>query len=227
VAVKWRMAKALEVLRQQINETWPGRSLAADGGIGNAEHAARKSDHNPDANGVVTARDFTHDLRVGFDSNAFAHALTISGDSRIDYVISFGRSLTAIFGDNGKGRNAWIWQVYKGKNRHDHHVHVSVIDDPQFYDDTGSWNYGSMKVDRSLSRKGPDRFELPTIVKGVKGRIVKEAQQELIACGYKIVADGWFGDKTEDAVKRFQRLHGLVADGAIGPSTWTALLTGN
>jgi hypothetical protein len=217
------MAKALEQLRVQINATWPGRSLAADGGIGNAEHAARKSDHNPDADGVVTARDFTHDPRVGFDSAQFAKALVTSQDPRIDYVISFGAIAYGHLGDNGKGRRAWAWQQYKGKNRHDHHVHVSVIDEPHFYDDVSAWDYSWMAIDKRVAQKGPDKNERPTLVAGTKGNIVKDAQLALIATGAKIVPDGLFGDKTKAAVMTFQRKNGLVADGEIGPATWHAL----
>lgn len=36
--------------------------------------------------------------------------------------------------------------------------------------------------------------------------------------------DGRFGRNTEDAVKRFQRAHGLDDDGVVGPITWAALL---
>jgi hypothetical protein len=49
-------------LRTQINERWPTRSKAADGWIGDAAHAARTSDHNPDAQGWVHALDVDHHL---------------------------------------------------------------------------------------------------------------------------------------------------------------------
>jgi N-acetylmuramoyl-L-alanine amidase len=37
-------------------------------------------------------------------------------------------------------------------------------------------------------------------------------------------ADGIFGAGTENAVKAFQRHHGLTVDGIVGKITWTKLL---
>lgn len=52
---------------------------------------------------------------------------------------------------------------------------------------------------------------------------VKRLQQLLINAGQKIVADGKFGPVTENAVKAFQKLMGLVVDGSAGPATLAAL----
>ena len=41
---------------------------------------------------------------------------------------------------------------------------------------------------------------------------------------YKITADGSFGPGTEAAVKVFQGLYGLGADGRVGPATWNKLM---
>lgn len=52
------------------------------------------------------------------------------------------------------------------------------------------------------------------------GDEVVQLQERLIALGYlKGKADGFFGPKTEDAVKRFQERNGLKADGYAGPAT--------
>ncbi|MCI0484572.1 MAG: peptidoglycan-binding protein [candidate division NC10 bacterium] len=55
-------------------------------------------------------------------------------------------------------------------------------------------------------------------------REVKGLQAELNKEGFSLDVDGLFGRDTENAVKRFQREHGLDDDGVVGPLTWAALL---
>ncbi len=40
----------------------------------------------------------------------------------------------------------------------------------------------------------------------------------------RIATDGRYGPATENAVKAFQRLFGLAADGIVGPRTWERLV---
>jgi hypothetical protein len=47
--VKPRLSKSAIQLREQIDDAFPGRDRTSDGWIGDTRHAARKSDHNPDA----------------------------------------------------------------------------------------------------------------------------------------------------------------------------------
>lgn len=66
----------------------------------------------------------------------------------------------------------------------------------------------------------------PTLRVGAHGSAVKTAQQRLIAHGYDVGsagADGWFGEGTLKAAKKFQSTKGLTVDGIIGSATWTAL----
>jgi peptidoglycan hydrolase-like protein with peptidoglycan-binding domain len=50
------------------------------------------------------------------------------------------------------------------------------------------------------------------------------AQEHLRGAGANVRVTGLFARKTYRAVKRFQRSHGLRADGVIGAHTWRKLL---
>lgn len=133
----WRIAAALETLRKQLNEAFPRRSKVSDGGIGDAAHASRSSDHNPwvkDAHGrgVVTARDFTHDPATGIDCHWLAKTLVESRDPRIKYIIWNGKICSS-------KQSPWQWRPYSGKNAHKHHLHLSVNAEPALYDSTKAW----------------------------------------------------------------------------------------
>ncbi len=58
----------------------------------------------------------------------------------------------------------------------------------------------------------------PTLRRGAQGEWVKQLQTTL-----QITADGDFGAVTEAAVRAYQRQHGIVPDGIVGPKTWAAL----
>jgi hypothetical protein len=60
--------------------------------------------------------------------------------------------------------------------------------------------------------------------KGSRGNAVRELQQKLTSLGYDTKGiDGIFGANTERAVRQFQKNHGLVVDGIVGPATKKAL----
>lgn len=67
---------------------------------------------------------------------------------------------------------------------------------------------------------------LPLLRRGSRGDAVRAVQYLLLTRGMmlrKYGADGDYGQETEDAVKEFQRLKGLEADGECGALTWCAL----
>ena len=64
---------------------------------------------------------------------------------------------------------------------------------------------------------------MKTLKKGCKGDEVKTLQKLLNKEGYNLVVDSDFGQKTHDALVAWQKAHGLVADGIVGPKTWKAL----
>ena len=52
---------------------------------------------------------------------------------------------------------------------------------------------------------------------------VKILQNALVKAGYAVDTDGFFGNGTEKAVKKFQKDKGLVSDGIVGKGTWAKL----
>lgn len=131
--MKWRVARSLIVLRNQVNAKFPNRNKDWDGTIGDANHASRNSDHNPWVDdGVVTAIDITHDPRDGVDSYEMAEELRQSRDPRIKYIISNRKIASSTV-------QPWKWRKYTGSNPHDHHVHISVNSQKRYYDDDAPW----------------------------------------------------------------------------------------
>jgi peptidoglycan hydrolase-like protein with peptidoglycan-binding domain len=49
-------------------------------------------------------------------------------------------------------------------------------------------------------------------------------QSLLNELGYSLNPDGFFGQLTEEQVKKYQAANGLVADGIVGPATWSELI---
>ena len=61
------------------------------------------------------------------------------------------------------------------------------------------------------------------IKKGSKGDSVKLLQELLNKHGFNLTVDGDFGNKTEEAVKQFQKRLNLTVDGIVGSKTFEAL----
>ena len=53
--------------------------------------------------------------------------------------------------------------------------------------------------------------------------MVKVLQQLLNKSGFGLTVDGFFGARTETAVKQYQAHNGLLVDGIVGPQTWNSL----
>lgn len=207
----WRVAFSLQTLLGQLDNLYPNRSKISDGGIGDARHKSKKSDHNPWITnkgwGIVTARDFTHDLAKGIDCEELADQLVLHKDERIKYII-WNRQ---ILSGDGRKRPAWKWRKFNGKNPHVKHLHLSVKSEEKFYDDDKLWKFSL--TERKTSAILDMNFH--------KTRI-KLIQSRLLYLGFLenwSDVDGIIGKKTERAILEFQKLEGLIMDGIIGKQT--------
>lgn len=94
----------------------------------------------------------------------------------------------------------------------------------------GRWTKNGLMtpwVDYSGTIPTPDPSTLPVLKQGSSGQAVVYLQELLIANGYDPNGvDGYFGPGCDKAVRAFQKDHGLVVDGCVGPATWTALING-
>jgi hypothetical protein len=215
--VAWRVASSLNRLLVQINDLAPNRSLLSDGGVADDRHPTT-SDHSPRSfswanQPLVLARDFTHDVRGGLDCNRLRDALVLSRDPRIAYVIWDGL-ITA----GANGPTPWRARTYKGANRHDKHLHISVVRDARA-DSAVPWNLRWPALPSPAPRR-------PTLRRGDSGDAVKLLQRFLGVVEADEPGYGVFGDRTHAAVLRYQRLRGLEQDGVVGPKTWAEIEKG-
>lgn len=158
-----KLCKAGIQLREQIDDDYPERDRKSDGWIADARHIAKgKSDHIPDANGIVRAIDIDADLRA-HPEEAFALVEKLRkcakrGDKRIKYVIFAGKIYSPILG--------WSARRYTGSNPHNHHIHISFTKlgdtDGSFFQlegksDDGSQTYGG-NLGKDIPRDGSIDF---------------------------------------------------------------------
>lgn len=158
--MSWRMAYALDVLLAEINTKAPRRSKISDGGIGDASHATRDSDHNPwvkdrDGVGVVRARDFTHDPAGGLDCNVLARFLA----SMLGKHPALGPGAYIIWNDRiiSTNRLSEGWREYTGSNEHRKHLHLSVETAPGY---DSRQNFGWYQKGGSTSPTTPEEDEV-------------------------------------------------------------------
>ncbi len=142
----WKLAPALAALISDVNATWPRRDKTYDGTIGDAAHAARKSEHNPNRepgddvpDGYVTAADIT---TQGINADHLIDVL--KHDRRVWYVIHAGRIYSRTYG--------FADRAYSGADPHLHHIHVSLNQNARDCNDTSHWLGGPTKVETPYQR---------------------------------------------------------------------------
>jgi hypothetical protein len=131
--VNWRECRATLTLLAELNEMVPDRDKASDGAIGDAAHASRTSQHNPDPRlgnpAVVRARDYDSsrgkglvvDDKVGRPLTACLVACGKTGHPALgpeSYVI-FQRRIYS-------PRTGWKPVPYTGLSPHLEHVHLTA-----------------------------------------------------------------------------------------------------
>ncbi len=251
----WRLARSLQVLRGELDALAPGRDRSSDGTIGDARHqaAGARSDHNPNAAGVVRALDV--DAGPGLYPAPPLDALAVQLAEHVrqlglagfpplmngGYVIWSGRIASA--------RHGWSWRPYTGVSQHRDHVHVSVSLDAARYDDQSSWNVtdrpgtstpppsspaapappAPAPTPPALTVASPEAVPVHTVnlsnpAQLVTGPGVRALQALLALTGlYRGSVDGKAGPMTRGALVAYQRAAFGKADGIAGPATFGAL----
>jgi len=160
-----RQARSLDVMVAECNKFAPHRSKVSDGGLGDPRHAASVSDHNPNSNGVWTARDVTNDIvgkrPVGGDDLP-GQFLANRLESKFGKHPAMGPGSYIIFNGRIKSfnRRSEGWRRYTGTNAHKSHVHVSVSDAAKGYDSTKPWNlFEEVKVVNAVERMRSELVE--------------------------------------------------------------------
>ena len=123
------LCKAGQQLRLQVDDCFPERDRRSDGWIADARHiAGGKSDHIPNASGIVRAWDCDRDLHG------------VSKPDEMPYLADQLRMLAKSKKDNGRiayiifngliasPKKSWAWRKYVGVNQHTHHMHVSFTE---------------------------------------------------------------------------------------------------
>lgn len=142
----WIVAASCKAALAEATRRWPDRNRAADGTIGDAAHAARTSDHNPDdqtsndnrdADHVheVHAFDLSHDPAHGCDCNVLAEHVrsrVLAGlETRVAYVIWDRRIFNPAVSPD--------WRPYTGADPHTGHIHCSILYSDSAENDTSDW----------------------------------------------------------------------------------------
>ncbi len=199
--MSWRLAESLKKLREQINSAYPNRDRSSDGSIGDAKHSSRKSDHNPNAAGVVCAIDIDEDLSPSNTVAGIVAQIQMSRDPRVKYIIYEGQ--ITVKGDITR------WKKYAGPNPHKHHAHISV--NAHNADDRSEWNIAGVIPFEPVPRALPEARDLKM---NDRGDDVAALQTSL-----GLTADGIFGPNTRAAVITFQAKKNLATDGIVGANT--------
>ena len=128
----YKLCKAGQQLRLQIDDSYIDRDRSSDGWVGDSRHSSRRSDHNPDwknaVNGVafVRAIDIDRDLSgkakpdiMPYLADEIRRFAKRDKSKRISYIIFAGKIASS--------RMGWRWRKYRGINPHNTHLHIEFF----------------------------------------------------------------------------------------------------
>jgi len=87
------------------------------------------------------------------------------------------------------------------------------------YNGTGQATKYAGLIESAYRRQSGGQSSSPVLRVGSRGQAVAEMQLQLQGLGYKLEADGAFGQGTRRVVREFQAEHGLQVDGLAGAAT--------
>jgi len=208
----WHLAPSLVQLRNEVDQRWPHRSKKSDGTIGDAAHAARKSDHNPNGRKSVNAIDITY---PGVDSRAIIAAC--KKHPSCAYVIFNGFIYSRTTG--------FAKVPYTGASPHKEHLHISILQTVAAENNKTRWL--APVTPKPIAPKPTDKPAMPKYPGGSgyfrvgqKGEHVRLVQTFL---GHNVT--GTMAPIDVLGVKKFQRRRPWLwpADGIVGPYTYNAM----
>lgn len=143
----WTLDPPIGDLRQQLHSE-TGVPLSEFGTIGDPDHAARTSAHNPESpppagnpDNEVDALDVPH-VPPRLDCHVVTEALRLSRDPRLRLVIFDRRQFSSY--DHADG-DPYTWRPYHGDDPHTEHAHVERTDARR--DDRRPWQTGYNDMD--------------------------------------------------------------------------------
>ena len=231
MAIKWRVDEGLAVLIAQWKQEHPGAVVYT---IGDADHASRSSEHNPEPDGSEPGADYGEvdaaDFMIGHgvthaDLQELRDQLVAHRDARLWYVIWDGKITSST-------TKPWTERDYSGKDQHTDHAHVSVND--KFDKNITPWkledptmalkNHKALDVDDlqiSELKYGNDDDDFA----GYDG--VLRAQALLgVLTGDEVETDGIFGPQVRNALKKQMAKAGVPnhPGTTIGVAEWKILV---
>ena len=215
----WKLAPSLVQLVKDVDAKYPKRDKSWDGSIGDASHAARASEHNPDHDSDPMPEGYVSAVDITKDSAEMAKFLLseLIGDDRVWYVIHDGFIYSRT--------HNWEKRKYTGASDHAHHVHVSLRQTKDAANATGKWfDVGTKPPADPKPEPKPSAKKLPVLSIKDKDAVLVPFLKRFY--GMSASSDPTFTRALLGKVRTYQKNHHLVVDGVVGTKTWTKIAGG-